>query len=77
MLKDSNHTHQLELLTFVDSFHYALGHIDPVLHLEPYQGAGIEDFRVFLNLIDGTGLSAQWTPEYNIDCLRLGNSEEP
>ncbi|KAF1959599.1 C2H2 transcription factor-like protein [Byssothecium circinans] len=36
-----------------------------------YQAEGFEDFRDFVNFIDGVGLSAQWTPEYDIDWMRL------
>ncbi|KAL5402588.1 hypothetical protein PMIN03_010551 [Paraphaeosphaeria minitans] len=77
MLEDSNHTHRPELPTPVESFHGAQGHIDPAIHPESYQDEGFEDFRDFVNFIDGVGLSAQWTPEYNIDWLRLDNYEEP
>lgn len=47
------------------------------LSLEPqdvahhsYLDEGFEDFRDFVNFIDGVGLSAQWTPEYDRDWLR-------
>lgn len=38
-----------------------------------YHDEGFEDFRDFANFIDGVGLSAQWTPEYNFDWLRVGD----
>jgi hypothetical protein len=40
---------------------------------ETYYDEGFEDFRDFANFIDGVGLSAQWTPEYNFDWLRFGD----
>lgn len=76
MLETPNHAHRPDLPTPVVSFHDAQGHIDPSLHPEHYQDEGFEDFRDFVNFIDGVGLSAQWTPEYNIDWLRLDNYEE-
>lgn len=44
-----------------------------VVH-QPYFDEGFEDFRGFVNFIDGVGLSAQWTPEYDIDWLGVDNS---
>ncbi|CAO2652320.1 Nn.00g006030.m01.CDS01 [Neocucurbitaria sp. VM-36] len=44
-----------------------------VVH-QPYFDEGFEDFRGFVNFIDGVGLSAQWTPEYDIDWLRVDSS---
>lgn len=45
----------------------------PGLHQELYD-EGLEDFRDFVNFIDGVGLSAQWTPEYDVDWLRVGDA---
>jgi hypothetical protein len=51
------------------------------LHQEPqqgpYQDEGFEDFQDFVNFIDGVGLSAQWTPEYDVDWLRLEQYHQP
>ncbi|UPX19705.1 uncharacterized protein EKO05_0009959 [Ascochyta rabiei] len=33
---------------------------------------GIQDFRDFVNFIDGVGLSAQWSPEFSFDWLQPG-----
>lgn len=41
----------------------------------PYQDEGLEDFRDFVNFIDGVGLSAQWTPEYDFDWMRIGEHQ--
>jgi hypothetical protein len=46
------------------------------LHQQPYHDEGYEDFRDFVNFIDGVGLSAQWTPEYDFDWIRLGESHQ-
>ncbi|KAF2707233.1 hypothetical protein K504DRAFT_411250 [Pleomassaria siparia CBS 279.74] len=35
----------------------------------PLQDEGFDDFRDFVNFIDGVGLSAQWTPEYDVDWM--------
>jgi hypothetical protein len=43
----------------------------------PYQDEGFEDFRDFVNFIDGVGLSAQWTPEYDVDWMRLEHYHQP
>jgi hypothetical protein len=43
------------------------------LHQSPYCDEGLEDFRDFVNFIDGVGLSAQWTPEYDFDWVRIGD----
>ncbi|CBX93737.1 similar to C2H2 transcription factor (AmdA) [Plenodomus lingam JN3] len=40
-----------------------------------YPDEGLEDFRDFVNFIDGVGLSAQWTPEYDIDWLRVAGGQ--
>ncbi|KAI4710767.1 hypothetical protein J4E89_004357 [Alternaria sp. Ai002NY15] len=42
----------------------------------PYRDEGFEDFRDFVNFIDGVGLSAQWTPEYDFDWMRLGEPRQ-
>ncbi|KAF2134435.1 hypothetical protein P153DRAFT_427136 [Dothidotthia symphoricarpi CBS 119687] len=55
------------------------------LHGDNCQDEGFEEFRDFVNFIDGVGLSAQWTPEYDFNWLRAGeqhqesrqNSREP
>ncbi|KAF2833788.1 hypothetical protein CC86DRAFT_15022 [Ophiobolus disseminans] len=44
------------------------------LHQEPYHDE--EDFRDFVNFIDGVGLSAQWTPEYDFDWMRFGDQHQ-
>lgn len=41
---------------------------DPVQYEE-----GFEDFRDFVNFIDGVGLSALWTPEYDLDWPSIGD----
>ncbi|KAH7084693.1 C2H2 transcription factor-like protein [Paraphoma chrysanthemicola] len=43
------------------------------LQSSPYHDEGLEDFRDFVNFIDGVGLSAQWTPEYDFDWVRIGD----
>jgi len=43
------------------------------LHQESCHDEGFEDFRDFVNFIDGVGLSAQWTPEYDFDWMRFGD----
>lgn len=35
------------------------------------QHDSFDDFRDFVNFIDGVGLSAQWTPEYDFDWLGI------
>jgi hypothetical protein len=47
------------------------------LQQEPYQDEGFEDFRDFVNFIDGVGLSAQWTPEYDVEWMRLEHYQQP
>ncbi|KAG9386862.1 hypothetical protein A1F94_003612 [Pyrenophora tritici-repentis] len=42
----------------------------------PYNDEGFEDFRDFVNFIDGVGLSAQWTPEYDFDWMRIGEHQQ-
>ncbi|RMZ67614.1 regulatory amdA [Pyrenophora seminiperda CCB06] len=42
----------------------------------PYNDEGFEDFRDFVNFIDGVGLSAQWTPEYDFDWMRIGEPQQ-
>jgi hypothetical protein len=42
----------------------------------PYHDEGFEDFRDFVNFIDGVGLSAQWTPEHDFDWMRLGEHQQ-
>ncbi|KAF1973730.1 hypothetical protein BU23DRAFT_580206 [Bimuria novae-zelandiae CBS 107.79] len=76
MLETPNHTNRPELPAHVASFHDVQGHVDPKLQQVPYQDEGFEDFRDFVNFIDGVGLSAQWTPEYDMDWLRLDNYQE-
>jgi hypothetical protein len=41
----------------------------------PYRDEGLDDFRDFVNFIDGVGLSAQWTPEYDFDWIRVGDHQ--
>jgi hypothetical protein len=36
----------------------------------------LDDFRDFVNFIDGVGLSAQWTPEYDFDWMRFGEQHQ-
>lgn len=49
-----------------------------VVQHEPYHDEGFDDFRDFVNFIDGVGLSAQWTPEYDLDWLRIvDHNHEP
>ncbi|KAF2644680.1 C2H2 transcription factor-like protein [Massarina eburnea CBS 473.64] len=73
---------QQQLLAPTVPFHHVQPHVMPPnlpqgisqdLTHEIYQDEGIEDFRDFVNFIDGVGLSAQWTPEYDIDWMRLEN----
>ena len=42
----------------------------------PYREEGFDDFRDFVNFIDGVGLSAQWTPEYDFDWMRIGEHQQ-
>jgi hypothetical protein len=46
--------------------------------LEPtvYHDEHLDEFRDFVNFIDGVGLSAQWTPEYDFDWMRLGDQHQ-
>jgi hypothetical protein len=76
MLENASQTHRPDLPTPVASFQDVQGHVDPALHEQTYQDDGFEDFRDFVNFIDGVGLSAQWTPEYDIDWMRLDNYQE-
>jgi hypothetical protein len=46
------------------------------LHPPPYHDEGFDEFRDFVNFIDGVGLSAQWTPEYDFDWMRFGDQHE-
>jgi hypothetical protein len=41
-----------------------------------YSDEGLDDFRDFVNFIDGVGLSAQWTPEYDFDWMRFGEQHQ-
>lgn len=41
----------------------------------PYRDEGLDDFRDFVNFIDGVGLSAQWTPEYDYDWMRISEHQ--
>jgi hypothetical protein len=36
---------------------------------QTYHDEGFQDFRDFVNFIDGVGLSAQWSPEFTFDWL--------
>ncbi len=36
---------------------------------QTYHDEGFQDFRDFVNFIDGVGLSAQWSPEFGFDWL--------
>jgi hypothetical protein len=47
------------------------------LHRTAYHDEGYDEFRDFVNFIDGVGLSAQWTPEYDLDWMRFGNQQDP
>ncbi|KAF2017928.1 C2H2 transcription factor-like protein, partial [Aaosphaeria arxii CBS 175.79] len=40
-----------------------------VNHHQPQDDGHVDDFRDFVNFIDGVGLSAQWTPEYDFEWL--------
>lgn len=44
----------------------------PGLHEITYHDDGFDEFRDFVNFIDGVGSSAQWTPEYDFDWMRFG-----
>lgn len=50
--------------------------IDPELHNAAYHDDGFDEFRDFVNFIDGVGLSAQWTPEYDLDWMRFGEQHQ-
>jgi hypothetical protein len=43
---------------------------------QTFHDEGFQDFRDFVNFIDGVGLSAQWTPEYDFDWLRVGEQQQ-
>lgn len=49
-------------------------------YLEPqtqtYYDEGLQDFRDFVNFIDGVGLSAQWSPEFGFDWLQAGEQQQ-
>ena len=64
------HSQQLELHT-----HPPPG-FQELQQAPPYHDEGFEDFRDFVNFIDGVGLSAQWTPEYDFDWMRLGEHHQ-
>jgi hypothetical protein len=68
MLAAQNQHHLPELVQPAAPFNEATA---PGQHQAPYQDEGFEDFRDFVNFIDGVGLSAQWTPEYDIDWMRI------
>jgi len=51
--------------------------VNQELQQEGYQDEGFEDFRDFVNFIDGVGLSAQWTPEYDVEWMRLEHYQQP
>lgn len=46
------------------------------LHHATYHDEGFDEFRDFVNFIDGVGLSAQWTPEYDFDWMRLNDQHQ-
>lgn len=70
MLEHTDQHQRPDLPTPVASFDDAQAHVDPALHHDAHD-EGLQDFRDFVNFIDGVGLSAQWTPEYNMDWMRL------
>lgn len=39
---------------------------------QTFHDEGFQDFRDFVNFIDGVGLSAQWSPEFGFDFLPAG-----
>lgn len=39
---------------------------------QTFHDEGFQDFRDFVNFIDGVGLSAQWSPEFTFDFLPAG-----
>lgn len=43
---------------------------------QTYYEEGIQDFRDFVNFIDGVGLSAQWSPEFGFDWLQAGEQQQ-
>ncbi|KAL5114311.1 hypothetical protein ACEQ8H_007831 [Pleosporales sp. CAS-2024a] len=45
-------------------------------HQGNHQDEGLEEFRDFVNFIDGVGLSAQWTPEYDFDWMRFDEQQQ-
>jgi hypothetical protein len=47
------------------------------LHPPTYHDEGFDEFRDFVNFIDGVGLSAQWTPEYDFDWMRFDDQHQP
>ncbi|KAF2678458.1 C2H2 transcription factor-like protein [Lentithecium fluviatile CBS 122367] len=77
LLNFQNHHGPSEHAPPAAPFHGLHAHIVPDnFHQEPYNDEGFEDFRDFVNFIDGVGLSAQWTPEYDIDWMRLENYQQ-
>jgi hypothetical protein len=72
LLAPQNQLHLPQLVHPAASFNDAQAHAVPqVQDQASYQDESFEDFRDFVNFIDGVGLSAQWTPEYDIDWMRL------
>jgi len=72
LLAPQTQHHLPQLVDPAASFNNAQAHAVPEIQDQaPYQDEGFEDFRDFVNFIDGVGLSAQWTPEYDIDWMRL------
>jgi len=45
-------------------------------HHATYHDEGVDEFRDFVNFIDGVGLSAQWTPEYDFDWMRFNDQHQ-
>ncbi|KAH3903745.1 hypothetical protein HBI56_170420 [Parastagonospora nodorum] len=50
--------------------------IAPEFHHPTYHDEGFDEFRDFVNFIDGVGLSAQWTPEYDFDWMRFNDQHQ-
>jgi hypothetical protein len=50
--------------------------MDLGLHHITYYDDSFDKFRDFVNFIDGVGLSAQWTPEYDFDWMRFGEQHQ-
>ncbi|KAF2222285.1 hypothetical protein BDZ85DRAFT_263380 [Elsinoe ampelina] len=46
----------------------------PMEQYEPYYDDSIDTFRDFVAFIDGVGMSASWTPEFDFDCT--GNTND-